>query len=205
MATGSELVKLLSVMSYGRAKTLKEENLLSLQFLNLANLDLWSCLMENKKQHQVLNFDAADDDDKTYFSYRELENNYFELEIPDNLNSIVAIYDKNKQLLDFADVNQMFSFSSTEYNFIENKLSFKKDANTEKILFVVLPNPPQINNDDTPITHIPEIFQHALVSGAMYYATVSTFGFADKIQIQLTMWESIKEKITYLCNNKVMF
>lgn len=205
MATGSELVKLVSVMNYGRAKTLEEENLLSLQFLNLANLDLWSCLMENKKHHQLLNFDSNYDDDKDYFSYQELDNNYFQLEIPDNLNSVVAIYDGNKKLIDFADINEMFSFDSTKYNFIENKFLFKKSASTEKLCFVVLPNPPQIKDDDTPINHIPEMFQHALVSGAMYYSTVSTFGFADKIQIQLTMWESVKEKITYLCNNKLMF
>lgn len=206
---GSELVSLVSMLSYGRSRTNAEERALNLQFLNMANLELWLSLSGSQSLTNVSSYDLSRASAQNATSYVAEEGGYFSISPPSiegkTLMSVNAIFDKNNKLLTQCAITDSFTFEEDRYSFRNAKYYFKDTSNLKNLKFICFCNPPAIVDTEDEITHIPKVFQHLLVNGALYYLTVSTFGSLDKVSIQLSVWENAKKLIGMLNTVKTVF
>jgi hypothetical protein len=190
----TELINLVAQFSFGRYKITERDSNLFLQYLNIADNDLFQCVKNSHRLRQKI--DVFFDDDKNYV---DLPTNY-----------ILQVGTDNVELFTTGNI---YSFNNkNNYYYLDNKIYVDKSLLKTKIdpldnalksyiTFLIRPNRKILvkaiaNPNEIIIPIYPEDHHIALIFGAVYYLFQSYKGYASKIQIAKFNWDNAKTKLT---------
>lgn len=193
----SELIDLVSQLSFGRSNPTSKERQLYLRFLNLANLEMWQIAVNANSFLQIVDI---------FF-----EPNTNTSPIPEGYY-IKALYADNKQLKK-CRLENIFDVPQGQYTTINNaitistnqiqlmKIDPKDNEHKRYINALLLPNAKSlvenVTNPDIevsiPVYPLP--YHLGLVHGALFYLYTSNKGFIEKIKYQMLAWDESKKNL----------
>lgn len=193
----TQLIDLVGQLSFSRNNlTIKERNNY-LNYLNLANLELWQILINGNQFFQTVNV--------------YLDNDY-KSNLPISYYYIKTIF-SNKIQLEKCTLDKVLDIPAGRYTILNNVLQVgvntnlpsgidPSDGSTKKyVTLIILPACKQlvenvVNPDtevDTPV--FPEPQHLSLVHGALYYLYISGKGYTEKMKHQLLNWDQAKKNL----------
>lgn len=194
----SELIDLVSQLSFSRNLPTLKERKNYLRFLNLANLELWQI---------AVNADIFFEEKELFIDKDSLSG-----AVPDGYY-IKALFN-GKDRLSRCRLNEIFNPNSLQYMLTNNRIILSKVLNLPEkedvsdsgkrkpyIRAILLPNTKSLVESvvdratelDTP--PYPEPYHLALVHGALFYLYLSGKGFAEKIKYQMLAWDEAKKSL----------
>lgn len=193
----SELVDLISQLSFGRAMPTNREREIYLRFLNLANLEFWQITINAGNFLREVDIFFNENEDKA-----PVPQGYY----------LKKIFSQSKPLKK-CKIDDIFNIPSSEYIIIDNHIHINKNELSEikqdpsdnqhkkYIKALVLDNPKKLvenivnieNEVDIPVYPLP--YHIGLVHGALFYIYTSNKGFIEKIKYQMAAWEEAKKNL----------
>jgi len=193
----SELIDLVSQLSFGRVQPTEKERNLYLRFLNLANLEMWQ-LAVNASQFLRTQDLFFEDGENT-------------VDIPDGYY-LKGVFLGNHPLTK-CNFDNILDVPQSKYSTINNVItitanhnqSTKLDPSDNKykryITVVLLENAKVLVENvtdstkevDTPVYPMP--YHLGLVHGALFYLYTSNKGFTEKIKYQMLAWSDAKKNL----------
>lgn len=192
----TKLVNLVSLFVFGRDDPTEDDRATYLNYLNLADYELYRCVKNSKRALQEIDL----------FFEPDLNN----APLPDNY--IAEIYsnqvklESTEQFYSLESANKNYYFLNSNIYVNRKNLPIKKDLtdSVDKpfIKLITLPLRKELvesvsnaaTQTDTPI--YPESYHLGLVHGAIYFLFLSQKGFTEKIQYALKNWEDVKKDLT---------
>ena len=198
----SELIDLVSQLSFGRATPTAKERELYLRFLNLANLEMWQIAVN---ANQFLK--------KVDIFFEDQSN---QAPIPKGYYLKKLFY--GEKTMKQSTLDHLFNIPQSEYIIINNEIIInppynqptKLDPSDNKhkkyIVALVLDNPKNLvenvadntNEVDEPVYPLP--YHVGLVYGALFYLYTSNKGFIEKIKYQMISWDEAKKNLASYYN-----
>jgi hypothetical protein len=199
----SELIDLLSDLSFGRNNPTARERELYLRFLNLANLEMWQIAVNANQYLKTVDI---------FFN-----NNEYVANVPEGyyLKKIFA----EKTVMKLCKLENVFNIPQLEYIIIDNKIhvssvnttqSMKVDPSDGQskryVTALILDNPKTLvenvedieNEVNEPVYPLP--YHIGLVHGALFYLYTSNKGFVEKIKYQMIAWGEAKKNLASYYN-----
>ena len=194
----SELIDLVSELSFGRSMPTDKERKIYLRFLNLANLELWQLVINSGYFLNTVDI--------------FLDDNEYEAPCPDGYYIKELFADGTT--LKKGRFEDIFNIPQEQYNIVNGNiiisknqfLKTKADPDNENaikryIVALVLPNNKElvetVDNEvletNTPVYPVP--YHLGLVHGALFYLYISNKGFSEKIKYQMLAWDEAKKSI----------
>lgn len=193
----SELIDLVSQLSFGRTMPTNRERELYLRFLNLANLELWQVAVNANQFLKVVDI---------FF-----ENGENSAPIPQGFY-LKKLFSEDKPLKQ-CKLEHVFNIPQSEYITINNAIRISPtnnqvtkvdpldNQNKRYITALVLENPKKLVENvedietevDAPVYPLP--YHIGLVHGALFYLYASNKGFVEKIKYQMIAWEESKKNL----------
>jgi hypothetical protein len=193
----SELIDLVSQLSFGRTMPTNRERELYLRFLNLANLELWQVAVNANQFLKIVDI---------FF-----ENGSNDAPIPKGFY-LKKLFSEGKPLKQ-CKLENVFNIPQSEYITINNAITISPinsqvtkvdpldNQNKRYITALVLENPKKLVENvedvetevDEPVYPLP--YHIGLVHGALFYLYASNKGFVEKIKYQMIAWEESKKNL----------
>ena len=193
----SELIDLVSQLSFGRASPTAKERELYLRFLNLANLEMWQTAVNANQFLKVV--DIFFDDGE----YRApIHEGYY----------LKGLFADNRPLSK-CRFDNIFDIPQGQYSIINNAITISKNQtqlikedpldneNKKYITALMLQNAKSLvenvndANIEVSIPVYPEPYHLGLVHGALFYLYTSNKGFVEKIKYQMIAWDESKRNL----------
>ena len=194
----SELIDLVSELSFGRSSPTTRERELYLRFLNIANEELWQL---------VINGGA----------FLKTQDLFFE-EGSSNISVPESFYMKQLYCsgnpLKKCEFSKIFNIPQGQYSLINNEITISKqeilsrkedpsdNVNKRYIVALLLPEAKKLVEvvqdamveASSPVYPIP--YHLGLVHGALFYLYLSNKGFSEKIKYQMVAWDEFKKNLS---------
>jgi len=196
----TKLINLVSLFVFGRNDPTEDDRSTYLNYLNLADYELYRCVKNSKRALQEIElfFEPG-------LNYAPLPDNY----IAEIFSNQIRL-DSTEQFYNLESFNKNYYFLNNNIYVNRQNLPVKADPldninkpfvrllvlplRKELVESVPLPQPNPATQTDTPI--YPESYHLGLVHGAIYYLFLSQKGFTEKIQYTLKNWEAVKSDLT---------
>lgn len=193
----SELIDLVSQLSFGRNTPTARERESYLRFLNLANLEMWQIAINANQFLKVVDIFFEDGENSA-----PIPQGYY----------LKKLFSDDKPLKQ-CKLENVFNIPQSEYIIINNAINISTIHNQvtkidpldnqhkRYITALVLDNPKKLVENvedietevDKPVYPLP--YHIGLVYGALFYLYTSNKGFIEKIKYQMLAWEDSKKNL----------